>query len=389
MILPLMKKIKINIQNDFFHKPVRLPIALSVLALVLSIVSVPIARADKFDQQIQQLQSQNAQTQAQVDQLQAQASSYQDAINKLQAQIDALSAQIQANKQKIADLQTQIDQAQAELDKEKKVLGEDIRQMYLDGQISTLEMLASSKDLSDFVDKQEYRSSVQDKIKTTLDKITALKHQLRSEQESVQAALKDQQNMQDQLNVQNSQLQQLLGLNQEQQASYNQQIQSNQAQIASLRAQQLAANRALGGQVTFSGSCGGSYPASASGPYGNWGCNYAKDNTFDNWGMGNRECVSYTAWMVYKTYGYMPYWGGVGNANQWPGDARAANIPTGSVPKVGSVAISMGGAFGHAMWVDSVSGNMIHVQQYNYDLQGNYSEMWVNGSNFIYIYFGG
>jgi surface antigen len=85
----------------------------------------------------------------------------------------------------------------------------------------------------------------------------------------------------------------------------------------------------------------------------------------------------------------MPYWGGVGNANQWPGDARAAGIATGSTPKVHSVAISMGGAFGHAMWVEAVSGNMIYVSQYNYDLAGHYSEMWVNGGSFTYLYFGG
>ena len=84
-----------------------------------------------------------------------------------------------------------------------------------------------------------------------------------------------------------------------------------------------------------------------------------QDTIADSWGMWNRECVSYTAWKVYQTYGYMPYWGGVGNANQWPGDAQAAHIPTGSTPRVHSVAISMGGAFGHATYVESVNGNSI------------------------------
>ena len=105
--------------------------------------------------------------------------------------------------------------------------------------------------------------------------------------------------------------------------------------------------------------------------------------------MLNRECVSYTAWKVYQTYGYMPYWGGVGNANEWPGDAADAGIATGSTPRPNSVAIWMGGGLGHAMWVESVNGDMIHVSQYNYDLNGHYSEMTINGSGLIYIYFGG
>jgi hypothetical protein len=30
---------------------------------------------------------------------------------------------------------------------------------------------------------------------------------------------------------------------------------------------------------------------------------------------------------------------------------------------------------------------MIYDSQYNYDLHGHYSEMWVNGSDLTYIYF--
>jgi hypothetical protein len=42
--------------------------------------------------------------------------------------------------------------------------------MYLEGKTSTLEMLASSKDLSDFVDKQQSRNAVQSKVKDTMAK---------------------------------------------------------------------------------------------------------------------------------------------------------------------------------------------------------------------------
>jgi surface antigen len=152
-----------------------------------------------------------------------------------------------------------------------------------------------------------------------------------------------------------------------------------QKEIAQWQAAQLAANRSLDGTVVASSSDQNDYPA-------NW-ADAQQDSTLDSWGMDNRECVSYTAWKVYQTYGYMPYWGGVGNANEWPGDAKRAGIPTGSTPQVDSVAISMSGYYGHAMWVEKVSGDMIYVSQYNYDLHGHYSEMWVNGSQFIYLYF--
>lgn len=152
-----------------------------------------------------------------------------------------------------------------------------------------------------------------------------------------------------------------------------------QQAFALLQAAQAAANRSLGGAVVAGDPNHGGYPAA-------WD-NAAQDSRLDSWGMYNRECVSYVAWKVYQTYGFMPYWGGVGNANQWVRDARRADIPTGLTPVVHSVAISMSGYYGHAMWVEKVSGNMIYVSQYNYDLRGHYSEMWVDADSFTYIYF--
>jgi len=154
---------------------------------------------------------------------------------------------------------------------------------------------------------------------------------------------------------------------------------AEQQEIAKLQAAQLVANRDLDGVVVAGDPSHGGYPAK-------WD-DASQDSMLDSWGMYNRECVSYAAWKVYQTYGYMPYWGGEGNANQWVDDAIRAGIPTSSTPKVHSVAIWMHGYYGHAMWVEQVSGNMVYVSQYNYNLNGRYSEMWVNGNQFTYIYF--
>jgi peptidoglycan DL-endopeptidase CwlO len=383
-----MKKIKVAQIRSYFG-------VITVCFVLILATFINVVRADQYDAQIQALQTYNNNNQAVANQLGVQASSYQDAINKLQAQISGLQAAIAANQQQNDKVQQQIDKAQADLTQQKQVLGEDIKAMYLEGQTSTLEVLASSKDLSDFVDKQQARNAVSDKVKDTVAKISDLEAQLKSQQAQLQQLIKEQQSQNDQLTADQNKQAQLLAYTEGQKAAYDQQISVNNSQIGALRAQQAAANRQLdgSGQVITSGSCGGGYPASASGPLGSWGCNYSLDNTIDNFGMYNRECVSYTAWMVYKNYGYMPNWGGSGNANQWPGDARAAGIPTGYTPKVGSVAIYMGNAstdpFGHAMWVVGVSGNSIHVYSYNDYYDGNFYDHWVNGAGLTYIYFGG
>jgi len=354
----------------------------------------PLVRADQYDQKINALEQQNSSAQDSLNSLLSQASSYQDTINNLRRQIDAMSANIATNEAKQADYSRQIAAAQAELKKQKAVLATDIKALYVSGQITPVEMLATSNSISDYVDKQEAYSAVQDKIQTTLAQIQALQKKLKAKQAVVQQLLSEQRQQENQLTAARDKEASMLSYNQSQQDSYNSEISSNKSKIAELRQEQIEANRKLvgTGRVDYSGSCGGSYPAAASGPYGTWGCNYALDNTIDNWGMYNRECVSYTAWMVYKTYGYMPYWGGVGDANQWPGDARAAGIPTGYTPKVGSVAIYMGGAsdpWGHAMWVKSVNGDgTITVDQYNLYYDGNFYETTIPAGGLTYIYFG-
>lgn len=385
-MLTLKTKMKIKKNNVALFSRLNLGIFVVSGLVLVSGALLPglreLVAADQFDAQIRALQQQNASTQGIVDGLQAQAASYQDAINKLQAQISGLQASIDANLAKQASLQQQITDDQKEIDRQRALLGADVKSMYVDGTPTTIEILATSKDLSDFVDKQEYRIKVQSHLQDIMQKIADLQKQLQAQKTQVDQLLTTQKQQQGQLAAAQAQQNQLLSYNQGQQAAYNQQIQANQSQIASLRAAQLAANRALGGTAVAGDPGHGGYPS-------RWDVPVPQDSLIDSWGMFNRECVSYTAWKVYQTFGYMPYWGGVGNANQWPGDARAAGIPTGSTPRVHAVAISMGGAYGHAMWVEAVSGHMIYVSQYNYDLAGHYSEMWVNGSNFTYIYFGG
>lgn len=376
-------------------------LALALLFAVAAILPVARARADSYQNQIDALNVQSAQTRGALGSLQTQAASYQDAINQLQGQIAGLQAAIAANEAKQAELQAQIEADQAKLDQQRAGLGQDLKAMYVSGQMSTVEMLATSKSLSDYINAETYSSAVQNKIQSTLAEITKLQNELKTQKAQVEQLLAAQQQQQASLADAQRQQQNLLAMNQSQQATYNDQLRANSTKIAQLRAEQAAANARLLGSgsvsVVSSGGCGGGYPGDAVNNYGgHWGCSYGLDNGADNWGMYNRECVSYTAWKVYEAYGpgIMPYWGSIyANADGWPSNADAYHIPRGSTPKVGSVAIGTNpnwfGSVGHAMWVEAVSGNKILVSQMNFGGPGKYSEMWIDSSLiYTYIYFG-
>ncbi len=376
------QKTKISLSKHFTKQTA---LFASIMLVLGTTASIPIVRADSLQDQINQIQSQNTQAKAQIQVLQVEANGLEATIDGLSVQINGLQSEIDTNKAKSEDLQRQIVAAQAELDEQKRIMGINIKAMYLEGDISTIEMLATSKDLSDYFDKQQYRNTVENKIKDSLDKITALRQQLKEQQTQLNDLILQQTNLQAQLGAQKAEQDRLLNLNSDQRSSLDGQLKTNFARIADLRRQQAIANSSLGAGAPIAGDPGhGGYPSRYN--------NATMDSLVDAWGMYNRECVSYTAWKVYEAYGNMPYWGGIGNANQWPGNARAAGIPTGSTPKAGSVAVSMAGYYGHTMWVEAVNADgSIWVSQYNWDFRGTYSEMRVSAgsaSNLTYIYFG-
>lgn len=366
MVMIKQKKLKIS------H---RLISATLVAVFAATVTVVPFARADQFDQQINQLKAENAQKQQVVETLQVEAVSLQDTISKLQTQIDGLLAQIAANRAKNDDLQRQITEAEIELAKQKKLLGENIKAMYLEGDISTIEMLASSKDLSDFIDKQQYRDSVKDKIKQTLDKITALKAQLKAQKEEIERLLREQEALQQQIALQKAEQDRLLGLNQSQQATVNKEIKDNQSRIADLKRQQVLENIRLFGAGTQPGVPGG-----GGYPWGNAYCVhtgqvggdcynydwYFNGSPWDAWGYSFRNC---TSWVAYKlamdgktgfTY--------LGNAKQWPGGAaaRGFSVTYGSGARAGDAAVNPNGYYGHVMYVEAVlSDGRVVISDYN------------------------
>jgi surface antigen len=262
-------------------------------------------------------------------------------------------------------------------------LGENIKAMYLEGDISTLEMLASSRDLGEFVDKQQYRNSVKDKIRNTLDRVTALKLELKSQKEKLDKLIADQKTMQGQLALQRAEQDRLLNLNSEQRAALDSEMQANNSRIAELRQQQAIENAKHFRGVTIIPGHNGrdTYPDV-------WR-NSPQDSMIDSWGMYNRECVSYTAWKVYSTGRYMPYWGGIGNANQWDDNARRMGIPVDTNPRPGDVAIAHWGYYGHAMYVESVNPDgTINISQYNWDFNGTYSEAYnFSTAGLVFIHF--
>lgn len=344
-------------------------IALGVLAGGFAVPRI--VEAATYQQQIDALSAQNADTRGDLNQLGNEAASLQDAIARLNGEIANLQAQIIASEAKRVETVAKIAEAEAELARQKTSLGESLKAMYVDGQMSSLEQLATSKGLEEFADQEQYQLSAQNKIQRTLKTIKELQAKLATEKANLERMIANLQEMRGRVAAQQAEQARLLSLNQAQQSELDGQIKANNSKISNLRSLQAAENARLGGGGGGRGvPGGGGYP---------WGFVSYPSSQVDPWGMYKRECVSYTAWKVSSSGRYMPYWGGRGNAKQWDDNARAAGMKVTSTPSAQTVAVSNAGTWGHVMWVESVAGDgSIFVSDYNQQFDGNYRTYWIS-----------
>ncbi len=356
---------------------------LTISAVIPVSLSKP-SYADRFDDQIRAVQNQIDQNNNAIRQLEAKKQTLQNTLNKLTAQRDVIQGQLDESLLKEAQLKQKIAENQKKLDENKVLLGKTIANMYVDGNISPLEQLASSDNIASFVDMQANRTQVKETVTDTIKSINKIKADLEKQKKELEDTIKDQKNQRDTLIAKENEKSQLIAQTKGQESAFAALNHKNNSRIKKLQEEQAAANQQFFGvkglKPGTGPACGGGYPAI-------W-CNAPQDSLVDSWGMYNRECVSYVAFKVAQSGRHMPYWGGRGNANQWPGSAIADGIPVSSTPRAGDAAILNIGYYGHAMYVESVnSDGTINVSQYNYTYDGTYSTMTISASGLQFIHF--
>lgn len=372
-------------------------VSLAVLMAVASVTSIQFAtpvNADPYDAKIQALEKDIERYNAEAAKLSKQANSLERQVAKLTKEKETIQAQVRISQAKYDKLKQQIAETEEQIKENQDGLGTTLADLYVDNEVSPLELLASSENISDFLNKQEYRNAVRDQLSNTIKTVKELKEQLSQQKADVEKVLKDQKAQEKVLAEKEAERANLLAEtrgSEDRYRSLSRKADKEKDQLQ--REQQMAIEAALraagGGGTAVAGDPNkGGYPSYLA------NSNYYNP-IVDPWGMYSRQCVSYTAWKVFQKNGYMPYWGGRGNANQWPANARAAGITVSTTPRARSVGVIMSGTYGHVVWVEGVnSDGTINISQYNYYNAGgagwgHYSEMYNLSprSYDVYIYF--
>ncbi len=362
----------------------------------------PKVSADKYDDQINALQKEISEYQSRAGELNKQILSLQEEVKGIDDQKKLIQTQIDLTEVKLTKLQQDITDTETRIGDNRTALGTTIADLYIDDTISPLEMLASSQNIGDYVDKQEYRNVVRDQLSTTIDTIKQLKVNLEKQKTDVQRTLVDQNNAKNALVAKESERNTLLARTRGQEGAYQQLTADRESQKLKVQQQQQAAIEAAiaaaggGGAVVLPGTSGG-YPWNASNCYVDSSAlshGGVDGNGGDGMGYGCRQCASYVAWRILKETGYAPtYWG---DAIDFVASGRSAGFTVSTKPRERAAGvITTGGRPGHVVWVESVNeaaGTMV-VSQYNYYNAGgpgwgNYSKMQVPiGTYQQYVYF--
>jgi peptidoglycan hydrolase CwlO-like protein len=386
-------------------------VTMMIIALAAPIQLGSKVFADKYDDQINALQQQVNAYQSQTSVLAGQAATLQSAVAQIQSDMSAIQAQINLSQVKYNQLTIQIAETAQKIKDNQDALGQTLADLYVDDSISPLEMIAGSKNISEYLDKQTYRSSIKDQLTSTITTIKDLKTKLDTQKVDVKGVLDQQTTQKSALAAKQSEQQDLLTQTQGQEASYQQLINDNKAKIAAAAAAQAAAVASYGSKGNANLGIGGGGGYIGPSPLGSFGyrnltqnqscpsggypyCG-SLDSYADPYALYNRECVSYTAWAADKLYGkYVTSFSGYGMAYQFGNTAKVLMGATvDNTPEIGSVAIlpPLAGfaQVGHAMVVigTPTADGWVHVSQYNFGSTGMYSEMDVKVTGVVYVHF--
>lgn len=169
--------------------------AVAVFFVIASFTSIsqPVeaSKANELQDKLKALEAQSVAYQAQAEELRHQAASLQNTISAINAEKAAIQLQIDISQTKYEGLVAQISETEAKIEQQKEVLGDTLANLYVDSDVTPLELIAGSKSIGDFMDKQSARSAIRDQLNKTIKSVKELKAQLVIQRTETEQVLKD------------------------------------------------------------------------------------------------------------------------------------------------------------------------------------------------------
>jgi len=195
-------------------------------------------REQDLRSETERLEAEITANEAVLNDLHSQALTLNNKLKELNAQIAGVNSQIQLTSVEIETLSIELDKATAELARQKGILEESLKTLYIEGNISTLDLLLASEDFSEFVNQQEYLSQLKVAVQESTQQVQLLKDSISVKKTETEALLAKQQAYKDELIAKQNEQSYLLNKTRGDEQTY-------QATVADLEKRLEAAENAL------------------------------------------------------------------------------------------------------------------------------------------------
>lgn len=289
----------------------------------------------------------------------AKAESVGQVIDQLNTEINNLNAEIAANEAKVVALNEEIKQNEIKLSETQSALAEMLVNMHFNTDSEPITILAGSKSISDYAEKQAREDVAKQEIAAASERIKDIKNKLNEQKVDVEKALAISEENRKLVSTKKSDQQVLM-------SQYEKSADEAKA-LASYWEEQLKAlawtppSNSVGNGVR-------SWGANNTYPY-RYNC--PQDNVrYSAYGGAVCQCTSYASYKAYEKWGISNTWGGHAynyvNAVGYYVPSTGVRTYVDKNPSANSIAIQLGGAYGHVMWVEGVNADgSINVTEYN------------------------
>ena len=287
------------------------------------------------------------------------ADSVGEVINQLNSEISTLNNEIAENELKIKDLNREIEANEKKLADNQAALAEMLVNMHFSGDAEPITILAGSTSISDYAEKQAREDVAKQEVVLASERVKEIKTKLDEQKAEVEKSLELSQEKRKLVASKKSDQQTLM-------AQYEKSADDASA-LASYWEEQLKA-LAWTPPSNSTGNGARMWGANNTYPYRN---NCPQDNVrYSAYGGAVCQCTSYASYKAKERWGISNTWGGHAysyiNATGYYVPSTGVRTYVDKNPEAHSIAIQLGGSYGHVMWVESVNADgSINVTEYN------------------------
>lgn len=287
------------------------------------------------------------------------ANSVGEQIAQLNSEISALNAEIAANEAKVQELNIEIEKNEKKLAENQAGLAEMLINMHFNSDSEPITILAGSKSISDYAEKQAREDVAKQEIAAASKKIKELKESLSSQKEEVEQAIESSQQKRNLVSSKKAD-QQVLKAQYDKNAD-DASVLANYWEEELKKLAWTPPSNTIGNGSRWQGRAN-TYPYQSNCP---------RDNVrYSAYGGAVCQCTSYASWKAKEKWGITNTWGGHASSYIY---AKGYYVPSTGIntyvdrnPAPYTIAVQTGGAYGHVMWVESVNEDgSVNITEYN------------------------